>query len=194
MLAYNQFSSNSNLQTSGQGGGLGRKGAQRLLILETDGMANQASSVPFVNSVTAGGNPVNNSYFNVGGNNATTKRDPPGRPMRSTSPRRWSPWTTDHGEWARLRDSDETAVTIHCIAFGALFNQDANGAAGGNQAMTLLQTLSALGGTGFPSSVTDTGSPYFYKLCVGTLAQRQSKLQTAFTKIMDDGINIIMRK
>ena len=38
MLAYNQFSSNSSLQTAGMGG-WGRKGAQKLVILETDGMA-----------------------------------------------------------------------------------------------------------------------------------------------------------
>ena len=85
-------------------------------------------------------------------------------------------------------------MIIHCIAFGALFEPDADGTAGGNQAMSLLQQLSAIGGTGFPTSVTDTGSPYYYKLCIGTLAQRQASLQTAFTTIMDDGIAIIMVK
>ena len=60
--------------------------------------------------------------------------------------------------------------------------------------MSLLQSLSAIGGTGFPASVTDTASPYYYKICIGTLAQRQAKLQTAFTTIMDDGISIIMVK
>ena len=83
-------------------------------------------------------------------------------------------------------------MIIHCIAFGALFEPDADGTAGGNAAMSLLQSLSTIGGTGFPASVTDTSSPYYYKLCIGTLAQRQSKLQTAFTTIMDDGIAIIM--
>ena len=58
--------------------------------------------------------------------------------------------------------------------------------------MTLLQNLSAIGGTGFPSSVTDTSSPYYYKICIGTLAQRQARLQAAFTTIMDNGVAIIM--
>ena len=40
--------------------------------------------------------------------------------------------------------------------------------------------------------MTDTSSPYYYKLCIGTLAQRQARLQTAFTTIMDDGVAIIM--
>ena len=192
MLAYNQFSSSATLQSSGQGGGLGRKGAQRLLILETDGMANQASSVPFVGSVTTGSSPVNNSYYNIGGNNATTSSTDPSTDAINIATKMVAQVTdTSNGPGFA---TPTKPVTIHCIAFGALFNSDANGAAGGNQAMSLLQSLSALGGTGFPTSVTDTGSPYYYKLCVGTLAQRQSKLQTAFTTIMDDGINIIMVK
>ncbi len=82
-------------------------------------------------------------------------------------------------------------MIIHCIAFGALFEPDASGSEG-TTAMSLLQSLSTIGGTGFPSSVSDTTSPYYYKICIGTLAQRQSKLQTAFTTIMDSGVSIIM--
>src|SRR5262249_38715392 len=58
MLAYNQFSSNSNLRNA-LVGGLGRNGAQRLVVLETDGMANQSTQQNFTNS---GGL---NSYYNV---------------------------------------------------------------------------------------------------------------------------------
>src|SRR5581483_10425471 len=48
MLAYNQFSANSSLR--GQAvGGLGRVGAQRLVVLETDGMANQSTQQNFTN-------------------------------------------------------------------------------------------------------------------------------------------------
>jgi Flp pilus assembly protein TadG len=192
MLAYNQFSSSTALQNSTQGGGLGRKGAQRLLILETDGMANQASSVPFVNSVTTGASPVNNSYYNIGGNNATTSSTDPATDAINIATKMVA-LTSDSTNGPGFATPTKPVV-IHCIAFGALFNTDADGTQGGNQAMSLLQSLSALGGTGFPTSVTDTGSPYYYKLCIGTLAQRQSKLQTAFTTIMDDGISIIMVK
>ena len=83
------------------------------------------------------------------------------------------------------------SVIIHCIAFGALFEPDASGSQG-TDAMTLLQNLSAIGGTGFPSSVTDTSDPEYYKICIGTLAQRQAKLKAAFTTIMDNKIAIIM--
>src|SRR5207253_1481657 len=48
MMAYNQFSSNASLR--GQNvGGLGRKGAQRLVVLETDGMANVSTTQSFTN-------------------------------------------------------------------------------------------------------------------------------------------------
>ncbi len=186
MLAYNQFSSSTILSGGSQGGGLGRKGAQRLLILETDGMANQASTVPFVNTVTSG---TNNSYFNIGGNNASASGNDPSADAVNIATQicNMTTNTTSPGFATPTK-----AVTIHCIAFGALFEPDADGTAGGNAAMSLLQSISSIGGTGFPASVTDTSSPYYYKLCIGTLAQRQASLQTAFTKILDDGVAIVM--
>jgi Flp pilus assembly protein TadG len=192
MLAYNQFSGSTDLSSGNQGGGLGRKGAQRLLILETDGMANMASSVPFVSSVTTGTNPTNNSYFNIGGDNATTSGTAASTDAINIATKICA-LTTDTTNGPGFATPTKPVI-IHCIAFGALFQPDADGTAGGNQAMSLLQSISAIGGTGFPASVTDTGSPYYYKLCIGTLAERQAKLQTAFTKIMDDGISIIMVK
>ena len=59
MLAYNQLNANPALVSSGVGG-LGRKGAQKIVILETDGMANQASSASFINAGAY------QSYYNVG--------------------------------------------------------------------------------------------------------------------------------
>jgi hypothetical protein len=194
MLAYNQFSSNSSVLTSGstpQGGGLGRKGAQRLLILETDGMANQASTVAFVNSVTSGTNPTNNSYYNIGGNNASASGNDPSQDAINIATQICNLTTNTSSPGFA---TPTKPVILHCIAFGALFEPDADGTAGGNAAMSLLQSLSAIGGTGFPTSVTDTSSPYYYKICIGTLAQRQASLQAAFTTIMDDGIAIIMVK
>ena len=106
MLAYNQFSSSSVLSTSGQGGGLGRKGAQRLIILETDGMANQASSVTFFNSVTSGSNPTNNSYFNIGGNNASASSADPSQDAINVATKICAP---DHGryQWTWFCDAHE---------------------------------------------------------------------------------------
>jgi hypothetical protein len=190
MLAYNQFSSNSTLTTSGQGGGLGRKGSQRLVILETDGMANQASSVPFVASTTGGSNPTNNSYYNIGGNNATTSSTDAATDATNVATKLCA-LTTDTTNGPGF-STPTKPVQIQCIAFGALFEPDASGSEG-TSAMSLLQSLSTIGGnTGFPGSVSDTSSPYYYKICIGTLAQRQSSLQAAFTKMMDSGVAVIL--
>jgi hypothetical protein len=80
-------------------------------------------------------------------------------------------------------------VTIQCIVFGAIFEPDASGS-DQSDAVSLMQSLSTLGGTVFPSSSTDPVNGY--KWCIGTLAQRQAKLQQAFTTVMDDEISIIL--
>ncbi len=71
VLAYNQFSSNPSL-VSGGVGGLGRKGARKIVILETDGMANQSSTVAFNNAGAY------QSYYKVGsfGTATTSSTDP----------------------------------------------------------------------------------------------------------------------
>ena len=62
------------------------------------------------------------------------------------------------------------------------------------QFRTRVEQISAIGKTGFPSSVTATGDPNYYKLCIGTLSERQVKLRKAFSLIMDDGIAVVMVK
>jgi peroxiredoxin Q/BCP len=65
MLAYNQFSAAAALSASSDGGvaqgGLGRKGATRMVIFEADGMANE-DSVPASGFTNGGGY---NSYYNI---------------------------------------------------------------------------------------------------------------------------------
>ncbi len=191
MLAYNQFSSSTTLSSSGQGGGAGRVGAQRMVILETDGMANQSSTVPFISSVTSGSNPTNNSYYVTGGNNASASSASPSQDAINVATKICA-LTTDTANGPGF-STPTKSVILHCIAFGAVFEPDASGTEGA-AAMSFLQSLSAIGGTGFPSTVNDTSSPYYYKICIGTLAQRQAKLQAAFTTIIDSGISIIMVK
>ena len=58
-VAYDQFSGAAALRSAGLGG-YGRKNAQKMLILETDGMANTATTA---NVTNAGGY---NSYYNIG--------------------------------------------------------------------------------------------------------------------------------
>jgi Flp pilus assembly protein TadG len=183
MLAYNQFSSNSNLRNA-LVGGLGRNGAQRLVVLETDGMANQSTQQNFTNS---GGL---NSYYNVRPSDTVhTSGNAPGQDAIDIATRICA-LTTDNSNGPGYA-TPRKPVTIHCIAFGAVFEPTAQGSEPA-AAMSLLQQISALGGTGFPPSVTSYSDPNFYKLCTGTLDQRQSKLRQAFSKIMDDGVSVVM--
>jgi hypothetical protein len=181
MLAYNQFSSSSALRAANIGG-WGRKGAKKLVVLETDGMANVSSTVGTTN------NGAYNSYYNT--------------PPLATISASGAAADTDAINAATVLTSRTTTsnpipgfatttdpVTIQCIVFGAIFEP---GAAGASQstAVSLVQSLSTLGGTVFPSTASDPANGF--KWCIGTLAQRQSKLQQAFTTVIDNEISIIL--
>jgi hypothetical protein len=195
-LAYNQLSCNSTLRTAGSGG-LGRKGSQKLIILETDGMANVAITTNFTQSIDSTNN-VNNSYYNISSTDTITLS---AQGYTTTQP---SPSATDATNVATkmcaLYNDTTTGpgfatstkpVTIHCLAFGSVFESTATGTEA-TQALSLLQTISTTGGTGFPSSVTATTDPNFYKLITGSQSHRQANLRTAFDKIMSDEVAIVM--
>jgi hypothetical protein len=175
MLAYNQLSGSKDLRDALLGGE-GRKGAQRLIILETDGMANVAASAAFVDFG------ANQSYYKLSSSDSVTPTGNAGDAVRAIARRLVAPasGSLDSPGYSTPRKP----VTIHCIAFGPIFETTASGSEPAN-AMALLQDISAIGGTGFPASVTDSTSPYFYKLCTGTLEERKTKLRQAFTRIMD---------
>src|SRR5262249_25093334 len=78
-------------------------------------------------------------------------------------------------------------VLIHTIAFGGMFESASSGA-DQTDAVALLQQISRIGGTIFPSSSSDATNGY--KWCIGNLDQRRAKLRQAFSKIMDDGISV----
>ena len=181
MLAYNQFSSSPALQTAGSGG-WGRKGARKLVVFETDGMANVSTSQSTTN------NGAYLSYYNT----------PPLATISSTGVNS----DTDAINVATVLTSQTTSnspipgfatttdpVTIQCIVFGAIFEPDASGPDQAD-AVSLMQSISTLGGTVFPSSSTDPTNGY--KWCIGTLSQRQAKLQQAMTTVLDDEISIIL--
>lgn len=183
MLAYNQLSGDSSLRSALLGGG-GRKGAQRIIILETDGMANVAANAQFVN----GG--ANKSYYKLSSSDSITPGGSASQAVLDVATRLCA-LTTDSTNGPGFA-TPRKAVRIHCVAFGAVFESSASGSEPAN-ALSLLQQVSAIGGTGFPTSLTDTG-PNAYKLCTGTLAERQSKMRTAFTKIMDDEASLSLVK
>jgi hypothetical protein len=192
MLAYNQLSSNATLRTimsDGQAvGGLGRVGAERIVVLETDGMAN-------VNSTPANGfanNGPNNSYYHIlPGDTVNGEPYDPSEILSAVqaicnkadgTPGTAPGYSPNPGYPGYATTAKP--VLVHTLAFGAIFEPTASGGQAAS-AVTLLQNISSIGGTVFPSSSSDPVNGY--KWCIGTLAERQSKLQQAFTIIMDSG-------
>jgi Flp pilus assembly protein TadG len=182
MVAYNQLSSSAALRSSLLGG-TGRKGAQRLIVLETDGMANVAANASFSD------NGPNNSYYNIGPSDNVTPGGSP-RDAALAVAQRLCALESDSTNGPGFATARKPVI-LHCVAFGAVIEPTASGTEPDN-VMALLQDISAIGGTGFPASRTDASDPNFYKLCTGTLAERQEKLRTAFRKIMDDGVAVTL--
>jgi hypothetical protein len=180
MLAYNLFSGSSTLQSLGMGG-YGRKGAQKMVILETDGMANVSTSAGSTNGGSY------QSYYNIGPSFSYTSSsvDPATDAINVAT----QICASDTGSGLTGYSSTQKPVSIQCIAFGAIFEPGASGSAP-SQAVSLLQSISTIGGSVFPSSSGDPTNGY--KWCIGTLSQRQTKLQTAFTTIMDSTMSVIL--
>jgi hypothetical protein len=194
MLAYNQLSGSSTVRAQAVGG-LGRKGAQRLVILETDGMAN-VGSTPAQGFYSGGvgnsyyrilpGDTVNSATYNQNAllqvvQNICNKADgTAGTPVSSP------PYSNQgYPGFATTRKP----VIIHTIAFGTIFEPTTTGATK-TSAVSLLDWISKIGGTTFPSSASDATNGY--KWCIGTLDERKNKLRQAFSKIMDDGVSVTL--
>jgi hypothetical protein len=179
MLAYNQFSSNSSLRTHapapapfGEAGGLGRRGAQKMVVHMTDGVLNASASASFT---TATGQP-GRSYYNV--------RHPTEYPSNSGSTlpqclgivdRLCALETANPPGYSTPR----IPVLVHSIAFGNLFEPTST-ASGKAAALDFLKECEIRGKTHDPAT-----SPLpDYKIIVGTSQERVDKLTNAFTTIM----------
>lgn len=191
MLAYNQFSSNTSLQTynpspapTGDAGGLGRKGAQKVIILETDGLPNTTATANFTNDG------ANNSYYNIRYN--STKPSSSEFPSVSGYNDNDSTVTTQIYNICNQLVAQTTAnppgyataskpVLIHTIAFGPVF------AAGSPKRASALQTLQEIQYIGNTQASASTTLPS-YKIVVGSDATVAQDLQTAITTIMTAGI------
>jgi hypothetical protein len=184
MLAYNQFSSNSSLQGPGLGG-FGRVGAQKILILETDGMANQASGAGASN-----GGSYQSYYLIRPGDTVTASGADPAQSAINVATNICALNTNSSGGLPGFATA-RMPVTIQTLAFGAIFEPTASGSEA-SSAVAFLQQLSTIGGTVFPSSSTDPTNGY--KWCIGTLAQRQAKLQQAFINILEDTVAVVLVK
>ena len=184
MLAYNQFSGNTSLQSRGPRR-LRPQGAQKIVILETDGMANQASGASTYN-----GGAYQSYYMIRPGDTVTASGTDPGT-RRGQCRHEYLRTRLRHEQACPALPRRASRCSINCIAFGAVFEPTASGSEAAS-AVSFLQQLSTIGGTVFPSSSTDPTNGY--KWCIGTLAERQTKLQQAFINILEDTVAVVLVK
>jgi hypothetical protein len=189
MLAYNQFSSAPVLRTYnttagapvGDAGGLGRAGASKLLIFETDGLVNSRASAAFTD------NGKYHSYYNV--------RAPNEFPSDSGS----DPTTQTYSIVDRIcalntasppgYSTPRKPVIIHCLAFGTLF-EPASSSPETDDALERLQMMQFKGGQAGGEQPTASTPLPDYKRIIGTADERIARLKEAFSRIMQDGVQV----
>lgn len=194
MLAYNQFAtttpSDSTLRSyvtsspitfpSGMAGGMGRKGAQKVIIFETDGLANTSASATLVNAGSYKyykirydmNKPTSSEYPSVNVstiNNSTVVNQVYSLVQQLAS---------DYG-------TSRNPFRLYAIGFGPVFSgPDAN------SALQTLQTMQYYAGTQSSASTPLTS----YQIITGTDAQMTTNMITAFTNILENGVQIALIK
>jgi hypothetical protein len=161
-----------------------RPGAQKLIVLETDGLPNTLASASFSN------NGANNSYYNIRYNSTTPSSSD--FPTVSSSSDNSSSVTTQIYSICQQLVAQTTAtppgysttskpVLIHTIAFGPVF------AATSSKRTSALQTLQQIQYIGNTQSNASTSLPA-YKIVTGDDDTVAQDLQTAITTIMTAGV------
>lgn len=186
MQAYNQFSGNTSLvnfnpaEPAGDAGGNGRRGAQKVVILETDGVPNTTATASLSNLG------AHNSYYRIRYNSAS----PGSSEFPSVSSPGYSTVTSQIYSLCNQICAMETAsppgysttskkALIHCIGFGPVFAPGSPDAAAALNVLNQMQTIGNVN-DGMPS----------YKIIYGSEDQMVLKLQQAFTQILQNGVQV----
>jgi hypothetical protein len=193
MLAYNQFQYTSTTDTvlrkwiapstsvpEGMAGGMGRKGAQKMIIFVTDGLPNTRATKNLATSGTV-------KYYPIRYNAAS--------PASSEYPT--TTYGGDNGSTVLSEiyaiidqikadyNSSRMPFRLHTLAFGPVFDTgSANRAAG----LSTLQNMQFHGNTQSNASTALDS----YKIITGNDTTVMSKLQTAMTQIMQGSIQIVL--
>ncbi len=190
MLAYNQFSNHPSLKTfnpppapPGDAGGLGRRGAQKIIIFETDGEPNVTATASFVN---AG---AHNSYYRIRFNSSVpsasefpsiasySDNDPTVTSHVYSICRQLAALETDNPPGYSTR---RKPLLIHCIGFGQVFSP-LNPSR--NMAIATLAQMETIGNVP-PDQRIDAVS---WKIIDGSDDEIAERLRTAIMRILQDG-------
>jgi hypothetical protein len=194
MIAYNQLATNTDSlrkyaqaqpKYKGDAGGMGRKGAYKMIIHETDGAPNVNATASFHSS---GGDyyyPIRIKHPEDIGH---TDNEFPSQPSYSFNDLQNVVTQICKNEDQGGYTTTRRKMLVHCIAYGTLFE---TGNAGTTQtnALNAMQTLQFIGNT----ATTGTGSDFpTYKRIYGTSTERVTKMKDAFTAIMQDGVQVTL--
>lgn len=204
MLSYNQFNW-VNTYT-------GRSGATKMVILETDGVANQKINGTFSSitsgrkewtSITNGGSAPSPSNGHPDALNPAISlawllcQDSTGSKVWPTfpaytngsgvasagAPAKWTGITSNGPGFSTARNP----ARVHTIGFGELF-EPANSSGVRTRALEFLRNVQIAGGT----SAADATSIESYKIITGTSTERIDKLKQALERIMQGGIQVAL--
>jgi Flp pilus assembly protein TadG len=194
VMAHNQLSSNAAARSTVINGvsigGFGRRGSDRLVLFETDGLAN-VGTIPGDGSFVKTGN---SSYYALAIDNS-------GVSVSSNISSGGDARTQTYKVVNRLvaQETDMTngpgfarpnlPVTVHTLAFGILMEPESAGSAQ-TDVINFLNNVSTRGGTRFPNSPNDADDGY--KWVIGTGEQRIARLRRAIQSALRSGVRIAL--
>ncbi len=195
MLAYNQFATtlpaDGTLRSyassapitfpTGMAGGMGRKGAQKVVIFETDGLANCDATASLVNAGSYKYYQIRYDMNNPNGSEypaVTTYGDLNDPAVVSHVYSLVQQLATDYG-------TPRNPFRLYAMGFGPVFQgPDANAALATLQNMQYYAGTQTSPGTPLPAS----------QIITGTDSQMSTNMTTAFTNILENGIQIALIK
>jgi Flp pilus assembly protein TadG len=194
MLAYNQFAvtptSDTTLRTyitsspiqfpTGMAGGMGRKGAQKVILFETDGLPNCTATASRVSGGSYNyyqirydmNHPGSSEYPSI---NATTTN------ASSVTTEIYSLVDQLKADYGTTRNP----FRLYAFGFGPVFSgSDASGALSTLQAMQYHAGTQANASTALPAN----------QVITGTDAQMSSRMNAAFTSVLQNGVQVALIK
>jgi Flp pilus assembly protein TadG len=194
MLAYNQFavtpSTDATLRTfvssspitfpTGMAGGMGRKGSQKVVIFETDGLADCMASANLVNAGTY-------SYYQIryDMNNPSSSEYPSVIQTDINDSSTLSQVYTLVQQLVSTYNSARNPFRLYTLGFGPVFQGTL-----ASEALSTLQTMQYYAKTQDSPSTPLAAS----QIVTGTDAQMSANMVNAFTSILESGVQIALIK
>ena len=192
MLAYNQFaqtpSSDTVLRTfvssspinfpTGMAGGLGRKGAQKVVIFETDGIPNCMATATLATNGSYTYYPIR---YNM--NNPQNSEYPSVTPLGINDPNVLSQIQSLIQQMSTTYSTTRNPFKLYAIGFGPVFQgQDASAA------LSTLQSMQYWAGTQSSPSTPLASN----QIITGTGSQMSANMTDAFTTILQNGVQVAL--